>query len=173
VVNGVGAEILNLAVGDVVVYGAHGAGTVETCETRSVNGDAQAVVVIALAGSLSVQLPLALARKQLRALVDEAAIATIGKVLRESPPVSGDSWLKRCRAAQAKLGDAIGLAEVIRDGSVRDAASQRGSGSRLAPSERELVRRARALLTAEIALARDVPIGDAEAWVDRHLAPSR
>lgn len=167
-----GAEILNLAVGDVVVYGAHGAGTVETRETRSVNGDEQAVVVIALAGSLSVQLPLALARKQLRSLVDEAAIATIGKVLRESPPVSGDSWLKRCRAAQAKLGDAIGLAEVIRDGSVRDA-SQRGSGSRLAPSERELVRRARALLTAEIALARDVPIGDAEAWVDRQLAPSR
>lgn len=172
-VNGVGAEILNLAVGDVVVYGAHGAGTVETRETRSVNGDEQAVVVIALAGSLSVQLPLALARKQLRSLVDEAAIATIGKVLRESPPVSGDSWLKRCRAAQAKLGDAIGLAEVIRDGSVRDAASQRGSGSRLAPSERELIRRARALLTAEIALARDVPIGDAEAWVDRQLAPSR
>lgn len=165
--------MLNLAVGDVVVYGAHGAGIVAAREMRSVNGDDQAVVVITLAGSLSVQLPLALARSQLRALVDEAAIATIGKVLRESPPVSGDSWLKRSRAAQAKLGDAIGLAEVIRDGSVRDAASQRGSGSRLAPSERELVRRARALLTAEIALARDVPIGDAEAWVDRQLAPSR
>jgi RNA polymerase-interacting CarD/CdnL/TRCF family regulator len=87
--------------------------------------------------------------------------------------VSGDSWRKRCRAAQARLGDAIGLAKVIRDGSVRDAASLRGSGSRLAPSERELVRRARALLTAEIALARDVPIGDAEAWVDRQRAPSR
>jgi CarD family transcriptional regulator len=171
VVSGNGAEMLNLAVGDVVVYGAHGAGTVEAREMRSVNGDEQAVVVVSLAGNLSVQLPLALARKQLRSLVDEAGIVTIGKVLRESPPVSGDSWLKRSREAQAKLGDAIGLAEVIRDGSVRDAASVRGS--RLAPSERELVRRARALLTAEIALARDVPIGDAEAWVDRQLAPSR
>jgi CarD family transcriptional regulator len=165
--------MLNLAVGDVVVYGAHGAGTVEARETRSVNGDEQAVVVVALAGSLSVLLPLALARSQLRALVDEAAIATIGKVLRESPSISGDSWLKRCREAQAKLGDAIGPAEVIRDGSVRDAASMPGPGSRLAPSKRGLVRRARALLTAEIALARDVPIGDAEAWVDRQLAPTR
>lgn len=162
--------MLNLAVGDVVVYGAHGAGTVEAREMRSVNGDEQAVVVIALARGLSVQLPLALAREQLRALVDEAGIATIGEVLRRSPPVSGDSWLKRRREAQAKLGDAIGLAEVIRDGSVRDAAPARGSGSRLAPSERELVRRARALLTAEIALARDVAIGDAEAWVERQLA---
>jgi CarD family transcriptional regulator len=173
VVKGVCVEMLSLAVGDVVVYGAHGAGTVKARDVRSVNGDDQAVVVVALAGSLSVQLPLALARSQLRALVDEAGIATIGEVLRESPPVSGDSWLKRCREAQAKLGDAIGLAEVVRDGSVRDAASVRGSGSGLAPSERELVRRARALLTAEIALARDVPIGDAEAWVDRQLAPSR
>jgi hypothetical protein len=43
----------------------------------------------------------------------------------------------------------------------------------VSPSERELVRRARALLTTEIALAQDVPIGDAEAWVDRQLAPSR
>jgi CarD family transcriptional regulator len=173
VVSGGGGELLNLAVGDVVVYGAHGAGVVEARELRSVNGEEQAVVVVALAASRSVQLPLALAQAQLRALVDEAGIATIGEVLRESPPVSGDSWLKRCRAAQGKLGDAIGLAEVIRDGSVRDAASVRGSGSRLAPSERELVRRARSLLTAEIALARGVPIGDAEAWVDRQLAPSR
>lgn len=172
-VNGDGGAVLNLAVGDVVVYGAHGAGTVEAREIRRVNGDEQAVVVVALAGSLSVQLPLALARAQLRSLVDEAGIEAIGKVLRDSPPVSGDPWLKRCRAAQAKLGDAIGLAEVVRDGSVRDAASPRGSGSGLAPSERQLVRRARALLTAEIALALDVPLGDAEAWVDRQLAPSR
>ena len=163
---------LNLAVGDLVVYGAHGAGTVEARETRSVNGDEQAVVVVALAGSLSVQLPLALARSQLRPLVDEAGIAAIGKVLRESPPLSGESWLKRSREARAKLGDAIGLAEVIRDGSVRDAAYLERSGSRLAPSERELVRQARALLTAEIALARDVAIDDAETWLDRQLTPS-
>jgi RNA polymerase-interacting CarD/CdnL/TRCF family regulator len=173
VTNAVGTKMLNLAVGDVVVYGVHGAGKVEARELRSVNGDEQAVVVIALAGGLSVQLPLALAREQLRAVVDEPGIATIGEVLRASPPVSGDSWLKRRRGAEAKLGDAIGLAEVIRDGSVRGALPMRGSGSRLSPSERELVRRAWALLTTEIALARDVPIGDAEAWVDDQLAPSR
>ena len=172
-VNGVGGKTLNLAVGDVVVYGVHGAGTVEAREMRSVNGDEHEVVVIALADGLSVQLPLALARELLRALVDESGIATIGDVLRDSPPVSGDSWLKRRRAAQAKLGDAIGLAEVVRDGSVRDAASARRSGPPLSPGERELVRRARALLTAEIALARDVSIGDAEAWDDRQLAPGQ
>ena len=162
--------MVKLAVGDVVVYGAHGAGTVETRETRSVDGELQTVVVVALAGGLSVQLPLALAQERLRALVDERGLATVGQVLRDAPPSGGESWLKRRREALAKLGDAIGLAEIIRDGHVRETTPARGFGSRLAPSERELVRRARGLLTSEIALARNVSVSDAEAWLDRQLA---
>jgi CarD family transcriptional regulator len=164
--------MVNLAVGDLVVYGAHGAGTVEGCETRSIHGEQQTVVVIALAAGLTVQLPLRLAREHVRPLVNEAAIATIGQVLCGAPSLSSESWLKRRRNAQAKMGDAIGLAEIIRDGNGRETAPARG-GSRLAPSERELVRRARALLTSEIALARDVPLVDAEAWVERQLSASR
>jgi CarD family transcriptional regulator, regulator of rRNA transcription len=161
--------VVKLAVGDVVVYGAHGAGTVETRETRSVDGEPQTVVVVALAGGLSVQLPLALAQERLRALVDEPGLATVERVLRDAPLSSGESWLKRRREALAKLGDAIGLAEIIRDGHVRETAPSRSPGSRLAPSERELVRRARGLLTSEVALARNVPVSDAEAWLDRQL----
>lgn len=164
--------MVNLAVGDLVVYGAHGAGTVEACETRSVLGEQRTVVVVALAGGLSVQLPLALAREQLRPLLDEAGIATIERVLRDRPPPSGDSWLKRRRDARAKLGHSIGLAEIIRDSSIRDAAPARGGRARLSPSERDLLRRARVLLTTEIALARDVPIEDAETWIERQLAPN-
>jgi CarD family transcriptional regulator len=162
--------VVTLAVGDVVVYGAHGAGTVETRETRSVDGELHTVVVVALAGGLSVRLPLALAQERLRALVDEPGLATVAQVLCDAPSRSGESWLKRRREALAKLGDAIGLAEIIRDGHVRETAPARGFGSRLAPSERELVRRARGLLTSEIALARNVPVADAEAWLDRQLA---
>jgi CarD family transcriptional regulator len=167
--------MLNLAVGDIVVYGAHGAGTVEARETRSVHGEQQTVVVVALAGGLSVQLPLALAQEQLRPVIDEAGIATIGQVLCAVRSVSPDSWLKRRRDAEAKLRDAIGLAEIIRDGNLRETAPARGSGAQLSPGERELVRRAKDLLTNEIALARDVPIGDAGAWIDGQLdgQPSR
>jgi len=162
--------VVKLAVGDVVVYGAHGAGTVETREARSVDGELQTVVVVALAGGLSVQLPLPLAQERLRALVDEHGLAAVEQVLRDAPPSSGESWLKRRRAALAKLDDAIGLAEIIRDGHVRETTPARGFGSRLAPSERELVRRARGLLTSEIALSRNVSVSDAEAWLDRQLA---
>jgi CarD family transcriptional regulator, regulator of rRNA transcription len=165
--------MLSLAVGDIVVYGAHGAGTVEARETRSVQGEQQTVVVVALSAGLSVQLPLPVAQEQLRPIVDEAGISTVKDVLRTTRPISSDSWLKRRRDAGAKLRDAIGLAEIIRDGSMRETAPARRSGSQLSPGERDLVRRARELLTKEIALARDVPVGDAEAWIDRQLGVSR
>jgi CarD family transcriptional regulator len=162
--------MLNLAVGEIVVYGAHGAGSIVSREPRGVDGEQQTVVVIALAGGLSVQLPLALAQEQLRPIVGEADIATIQDVLRATTAISGDSWIKRRRDAEAKLRDAIGLAEVIRDGNARETAPARGSGSRLSPGERELVRRARELLTKEIALARDVEVGEAGFWIDAQLA---
>jgi CarD family transcriptional regulator len=164
---------LNLDVGDVVVYGAHGAGSVVARETRSVEGEEETVIMIALAAGLSVQLPLALAQEQLRPIIDEADIVNIQDVLRATGAVSDDSWIKRRRDAEAKLRDAIGLAEVIRDGNAREAAPSRGSGSRLSPGERELVRRARDLLTREIALARDVGVADADAWLDGQLGVSR
>ncbi|HEY7206761.1 MAG TPA: CarD family transcriptional regulator [Gaiellaceae bacterium] len=163
---------MRLAVGDTVVYGAHGAGTVVARETRSVDGDQQTVVVIALAGGLSVQLPLALAEEQLRPIVDEAEIATIQDVLRGSGALSADSWLKRRRDAEAKLRDAIGLAELIRDGNARETAPARGPGTQLSAGERELVHRARELLTNEIALARHVAVGEAGVWIDAQLAMS-
>ena len=162
--------MLNLAVGDVVVYGAHGAGSVEARETRVVHGEHQTVVVIALVDGLSVQLPLMRAQEHLRPIVDEAGIATIEHVLRgPPPPISTDSWVKRRQSTEAKMRDAIGLAEVIRDGSAREKAPGRGSGSQLAPLERDLLRRATHLLSNEIALARGVSVEEAGAWLDAQL----
>jgi CarD family transcriptional regulator len=161
---------MNLAVGDVVVYGAHGVGSIEARETRSVHGEEQAVVVIALAGGLSVQLPLTRAQEQLRSVLDEQGIATIQNVFRTPAPISKDTWLKRRRDSEAKMRDAIGLAEIIRDGNARENAPAAGSGSRLSPGERELVHRAKQLLATEIALARGVAVEEAGAWLDAQLA---
>ena len=160
--------MVNLCVGDVVVYGAHGVGSVEACETRSVLGEQRRVVVIALSGGLSVQLPLTRAQEQLRSVVDEQGITAIQDVLRAPAPISKETWLKRRRDSEAKMRDAVGLAEIIRDGNARETAPARGKGS-LSPGERELVRRARQLLTNEIALARGVVIEEAEAWLEAQL----
>jgi RNA polymerase-interacting CarD/CdnL/TRCF family regulator len=152
---------MELAIGNLVVYGAHGAGPITAREVREVLGEQQVVIVLALAHGLSVELPLARAEEQLRPLADADEIARLRVVLRSDSPLDADPWLKRQRAARAKLGTAVGLAEVV------NAGTQRGT---LSPSERELVRRAKDLLTAEIALSRGEDTSTASAWIDEQLA---
>ena len=152
---------VELEIGDVVVYGAHGAGPITARVVREVDGEQQVVIVLALAHGLSVELPLARAEEQLRPVVDADEIARLRVVLRSDTAVDADPWLKRQRAARAKLGTAVGLAEVV------SAGTQRAS---LSPSERELVRRAKDLLAAEIALSRGEDASIASAWIDEQLA---
>lgn len=154
-----------------MVYGAHGAGSIAARETRTIDSQPKTVIVLALAGGLSIELPVARAEEQLRPPADERAIEGIRKVLRGAAVVNEESWLKRRRDAHAKLRDAVGLAEIIRDGTAREAtASSRRSASALSPGERELVRRARELLAREIALSRGIEQADAGAWIDEQLA---
>jgi RNA polymerase-interacting CarD/CdnL/TRCF family regulator len=152
---------MKLAIGDMVVYGAHGAGPVTAREKREVGGEQRVVIVLALAHGLSVELPLAQAEALLRPIADADEIARLGVVLRSDSVLDPDPWLKRQRAARAKLGTAVGLAEILSDG------AQRGS---LSPSERELVRRAKDLLAGEIALSRGEEASAAGAWIDEQLA---
>ena len=152
---------MKLAIGDIAVYGAHGAGTITARETRVVGGKEQVVIVLSLAQGLSVELPLARAEEQLRPLADGEEIARLGAVLRSDAAPDLDPWVKRQRSARTKLGTAVGLAEIISDG------AQRAS---MSPSERELVRRAKDLLAGEIALSRGEDTNAACAWIDEQLA---
>lgn len=152
---------MELRVGDLVVYGAHGAGAITRREVREVLGERQVVITLALSHDLSVALPLARAEELLRPVADEAEIAQLGFVLRSELALGTDRWLKRERAARAKLGTALGLAEVVSEG------TQRASVS---PGERELLQRAKELLAAEIALSRGEEKSAASAWIDDQLA---
>ena len=119
------------------------------------------MVVLALADGLSIELPLARAEESLRPLADSDEIDRLGVVLRSDVALELDPWLKRQRAARAKLATAVGLAEILSEG------AQRGS---LSPSEHDLVRRARSLLAGEIALSRREDASTASAWIDEQLA---
>ena len=150
-----------LAIGDMVVYGAHGAGPVTAREIRDVRGEEHVVIVLALADGLSVELPLARAEELLRPLADTEEIARLRVVLRSDAAPNLEPWLKRQRVARAKLGTAAGLAEILSE------SAQRGS---LSPGERDLVRRAKNLLAGEIALSRGEDTSTASAWIDEQLA---
>ncbi|HZQ66593.1 MAG TPA: CarD family transcriptional regulator [Gaiellaceae bacterium] len=152
---------MKLAVGEIVVYGAHGAGPITAREIRSVGGEEHVAIVLALADGLSVELPLERAEELLRPLADAEEIDRLRVVLRSDAAPDPDPWLKRQRAARAKLGTATGLAEIL------SAGAQRGS---LSPGERDLVRRAQSLLADEIALSRGEDTSTASAWIDEQLA---
>lgn len=167
---------MKLAVGDIVVYGSHGAGPVTGRESKVVLGRRQEVIALAFTGGLRVELPLKRAHELLRPLATESDLACVQKVLRADQAVSSDSWLKRRRESLATLNDGapIGLAHIIRDSARREAARPRkgGNGGR-SLWERDLATRARGLLSTEIALARDVEPEEANSWIDRQLGHRR
>lgn len=159
---------MELAVGQVVVYGGHGAGRVVAKEQRG-SGEARSeVVVLELAATLMVTLPVALAHECLRPLANEREIASVQRTLRTKAPVSDLVWLKRHKATRAKLsvGEAVGLAEVVSDGARR----HHGDSARLSVSERELYLRARRLLADEIGHIRGIESAEAENWIADQLA---
>ena len=165
-------ERVRLRVGDVVVYPSHGVGRVVVREERVVQGAVRDVVVLELADGLSVSLPVELARTLLRPLLSRADLRRVGSTLREDRMPSDAVWLKRRKETQVKIagGNPLGLAEVVRDGAVRERSRvAKGNGSQLSPAEKDLYKKARRLLSGEIGLAHGLAPLEADAWIDEQL----
>lgn len=163
---------LKLAVGDAVVYAAHGAGRVAALERRTVLGVDQDVVVLELGLGLRVTLSTEQARERLRLVASEADIQRVQQTLRDDGDAGEDSWRKRLNEAQAKLvsGDLLELAEVVRDGMRRHRSqATKGGAPKLSESERKLYEQARQLLAREIGSARGLEQAEAEAWIEEQV----
>jgi CarD family transcriptional regulator len=165
-------QILSLAVGDLVVYASHGVGRVAARESRKSKEGPQDVVVIEFSEGLSVTLPIERALEYLRPLSSEAQIEFVQRVLQADEALDEEAWQKRLRAIREKVtvGEAVGLAEVVRDGARRDLRLAAGGGARLSGSERQLYLNARRLLVDEIGAARGIDADEADAWITDQLA---
>jgi CarD family transcriptional regulator len=161
---------VKLAVGDLVVYGSHGIGRVSARRKQECIGGTQEVVVLALE-QLTVTLPLTLARTQLRPLANKADLRRVGVALREDGKLSPGNWFARRRETLEKLvrGTPLDLAQIVSEGAQRDHLRSSG-GKGLSLNERQIYTRARALLTDEVALARQIQPAAAETWIDARLA---
>jgi CarD family transcriptional regulator len=158
-----------VAVGDAVVYRAHGVGRVVAREHGDVGGATREFLVIDLATGLRVRLPVEDAPRRLRAVADDADIETVARVLAADPGERERAWPKRLQVSKEKLaaGCAAELAELVRDGRLAELA---GNGaSRLSHTERALYMQARELLAREIAWARRVEVDQVEVWIDARI----
>jgi RNA polymerase-interacting CarD/CdnL/TRCF family regulator len=157
---------LRLVVDDLVVYASYGVGRVAIRQSETV------VLEFAEAG-LSVTLPIERAIECVRPVSTEVEIAGLARTLGGADAVSQENWQGRLTATRGKVtgGEAVGLAEVVRDGSRRDerAAARRGPGM-LSLTERQLYLKARKLLADEIGASRGVDPSAADAWIGGQLA---
>jgi RNA polymerase-interacting CarD/CdnL/TRCF family regulator len=163
---------LTLAVGTLVVYGSYGIGRITDRRRRGRGPTPRETVVIEFAKSLSVTLPLERASACLRRPAGEAELTSVRNTLRSKESPDEDSWQRRTKAARSKIvtGDAVALAEVVRNAARRDGRATPGGGpGRLSAYERELYLEARQLLAAELGLSRGVDQAAAEAWIDDQL----
>ena len=136
--------------GDLVVYASHGIG-------RVANRNQRTVVLEFEERGLSVTLPIERAAECVRAVSTEDEIADIGRTLGEADVASGENWQRRLKTTRGKvtIGEAVGLAEVIRDASRRDErATARKEPGKLSLTERQLYLKARQLLADEIGASR-------------------
>jgi CarD family transcriptional regulator len=164
---------VELAVGDLVVYGNHGVGCVAAREERTALGTTREVVVVEFGDELTVTLPLELASTQLRPVASEADLRRVREALRDESELSVDPWLSRRRHALDKLsrGGPVQLAEMVSEGAQRERL-RRAKGTRqgLSSGELEIFTRARRLLSSEIALALGIQPAAADGWIDEQLA---
>ena len=167
------AEGLDLAVGDVAVYAGHGVARVTVRLSRDIGGEPCGFVVFECSAGLSITLPLDRARSTLRPVVTETEIRDVRAALRAPTSASAENWQRRLRATRTKIagGNAVELAEVVRDGNHRvQSLTQRGTPGGLSPNERQLYLKARQLLAAELGVSRGLEPAQAEAWIDTQLA---
>jgi CarD family transcriptional regulator len=165
---------VKLAVGDAVVYAAHGAGRVAAREERTVLGVEQEVVVIELGHGLCVTLPIEQARERLRPVASEADVQRVQQTLHEEGETAEGSWHQRLKQGRAKLasGDPLELAELVRDGMRHQSQARKGAAPKFSETERRLYVQARELLTREIGSARGLELVEADAWIEEQATPA-
>ena len=110
---------LDFAVGDHVVYPAHGVGQVRGIETQEVAGLKLEVYVITFDHEkMTLRVPTAKARTAgLRALAETSVVSKALTTLKGRARVKRTMWSRRAQEYEAKInsGDLISIAEVVRD----------------------------------------------------------
>jgi CarD family transcriptional regulator len=162
-------EPLKLSVGEAVVYGFHGVGRVAAISRSEAAGE---TIVLEFASGLRITLSVAQAQQTLRSVANESDLERVVQTLGEHESVNEPQWSKRFRATREKLvaGRVTGLAEVVRDGALREKRNALRSGGPQSPAERELYLRARRLLADEIGVVRGIGQLAADEWIAEQIA---
>lgn len=155
---------MTFKVGDSVVYPSQGAGVVAEQTTREVLGEKQDYLKIGfIRGDMQVLVPLQKTHDVgLRHTVTAEEVQKLHSAIRKADLPLPSQWPPRYRAEQDILarGDAYELAKLI--GVLSDRDVEKG----LAGTEREILERAKELLSSELAVVQSLSLREAAAQIE-------
>ncbi|MCL2816964.1 MAG: CarD family transcriptional regulator [Clostridiales bacterium] len=153
------------SIGDKVVYPVHGAGIVESIETRTILGEQKNYYVLRIrTNDMKLMVPVeAVSGVGMRSVIAAEAVEQVLCVLREAESEFCETWNKRYRNNMEKIrsGDICQVAEVVRGLTLRKLSKGLSSG------EGRLLDSARQILISELTLAREWEEETVSLMIDR------
>lgn len=154
-------------IGDKIVYPLHGAGIIESIESREVLGENKDYYVLKLAKTnIKVMLPLDnIDNLGLRNIEEPRHLEAVFDILEEEAGSMPSNWNKRYREnlKKVKTGDICEVARVVRDLMLMD----RSKG--LASGEKRMLDSTKQILISEIAMIKGYDWTEAEEEINSHI----
>lgn len=139
--------------GDKVVYPMHGAGVIETMESKEILGEIKSYYVLKMPiGEMKLMIPVDNVNNiGLRNIIEKDMVEKVYDILKQAAVLNDSNWNKRYRdnLVKMKTGDIFAVAQVVRDLTYRD----REKG--LSTGEKKMLVSAKQMLISEIALSTD------------------
>ena len=137
--------------GDKVVYPMHGAGVIESMESKEVLGETKNYYVLKMPiGEMKLMIPVDNVDSiGLRNIIDQESVDVVIDILKQGAVLNDSNWNKRYRdnLLKMKTGDIFEVAQVVRDLTFRD--KEKG----LSTGEKKMLVSAKQMIVSEIALS--------------------
>ncbi|EEU11806.1 CarD family transcriptional regulator [Anaerococcus vaginalis] len=154
-------------IGDKIVYPMHGAGIIDSVETKEFLGEEKEYFILKMPiGNMDISIPKANINKMnIRDVISKKEGEEILAILEQDPKDLNSNWNLRYRENQEilKTGDIFKIANMVRDLVALD--DDKG----LSTTEKKLLNRARRIMASELVMSGSLEKDDAEKMIDESI----
>lgn len=154
-------------IGDKIVYPMHGAGIIDSVETKEFLGEEKEYFILKMPiGNMDISIPKANINKiNIRDVISKKEGEEILAILEQDPKDLNSNWNLRYRENQEilKTGDIFKIANMVRDLVALD--DDKG----LSTTEKKLLNRARRIMASELVMSGSLERDEAEKMIDESI----
>lgn len=154
-------------IGDKIVYPMHGAGTIDSVETKEFLGEEKEYFILKMPiGNMDISIPKSnINNMDIRDVISKKEGQEVLEILDSDPEDMNNNWNVRYRHNQdiLKTGDIFKIAKMVRDLVALD--EEKG----LSTTEKKLLNRARRIMASELVMAGAIEREEAEKMIDESI----